>query len=203
LEARPVQSDGKSKPEFRSTFLTQLSRLASTTKEELAAQQQRYKDVYDAHVRVRNKDIEAGDLVFVRTFAEAPDSPKLLVPSAGPYVVEARNERIFRVRTPSGIVQVNSDRVTKSPRPEDLPENVRCREPDDESRRESDAEDVGNTQEYVVDRLVGHEIQDSRLYLKVRWYGYEAADDTWELWHRLPERLVERYLRQHPVERHG
>jgi hypothetical protein len=37
LEARPVQSDGKSKPEFRSTFLTQLSRLASKTKEELAA----------------------------------------------------------------------------------------------------------------------------------------------------------------------
>jgi hypothetical protein len=82
------------------------------------------------------------------------------------------------------------------PRPEALPENVRYREPDDESRRESDAEDVGDTQEYVVDRLVGHEMRNSQLYLKVRWYGYEAADDTWELWHQLPERLVERYLRQ-------
>jgi hypothetical protein len=195
LVARPIQSDGKSKPEFLSTFLTQLSRLASKTKEELAAQQQRYKDVYDAHVRVRNKDIEAGDLVFVRTFSEAPGSPKLLVPSTGPYVVEARNERIFRVRTPSGIVQVNSDRVTKSPRPEDLPENVGYRKPDDESGGESDAEDVGETQEY--------EMRNSQLYLKVRWYGYEAADDTWELWHQLPERLVERCLRQHRVERHG
>jgi hypothetical protein len=110
LEARPVQSDGKSKPEFRSTFLTQLSRLASTTKKELAAQQQCYKDVYDAHAWVRNKDIEAGDLVFVRTFAEAPGLPKLRFPSAGPYVVEACNERIFRVGAPLGIVQVYSDR---------------------------------------------------------------------------------------------
>jgi hypothetical protein len=120
--------------------------------------------------------------VFVRNFAEAPGSPKLLVPCADPYVVEARNERIFRERTPSGIVQVNSDRVTKSPRPEDLPENVRYREPDDESGSESDADDVGDTQDYVLDRLVGHEMRNSQLYLKVRWYGYEAADDTWELW---------------------
>jgi hypothetical protein len=198
LEARPVNPKGKTKAAFRVAFLRQLAALAQGTREKLSVQQERYKQVYDAHVRVRNQEIEAGDLVFVRTYADAPGSPKLLAPSSGPYVVRSRTDRMFKVETPSGIVHVNSDRVTKAPRPEDLPANVQYRQ--EESSSDSEVEDVGDTQEYVIDRLVGHEMRNSQLFLKVRWYGYTAADDTWELWSHLPERSVSRYMRKHRVE---
>jgi Integrase core domain len=88
METRPISASNLSKPEFRTTFLRKVQQLATTATESIRRQQQRYKDVYDAHVRERNRDIRPGDLVFVKTFSHQTDvSPKLLFPAAGPYVV--------------------------------------------------------------------------------------------------------------------
>jgi hypothetical protein len=65
-------------------------------------------------VRVKNANIASGDLVFVRTYADAVGSPKLLTPASGPYTVANRTERTFSFKTPSGPIPVNSDRVTKA-----------------------------------------------------------------------------------------
>ena len=37
---------------------------------------------------------------------------------------------------------------------------------------------VKDTDEYVVDQIVGHNITDTMWC--IRWAGYEASDDTWE-----------------------
>ena len=40
---------------------------------------------------------------------------------------------------------------------------------------------VKDTNEHVVDQIVGHNISDpSDTQCRVRWAGYEASDDTWE-----------------------
>ena len=39
---------------------------------------------------------------------------------------------------------------------------------------------VKDTDEYVVDRIVGHSISDPDTQCRVRWVGYEASGDTWE-----------------------
>ena len=40
---------------------------------------------------------------------------------------------------------------------------------------------VKDTDEYVVDQIVGHNISDpTDTKWRVRWAGYEASDETWE-----------------------
>lgn len=158
----------------------------------------------------------------MRTFDQPSGlSPKLLSPTAGPYAVLAKREDHsgFRVRTNAGDHWFNSDRVTKCPVPEDLPTDVKYveglrqelnnSESDSEvdlhaerelQREIEDLEDVGNTTEYVVDRLVGYGHDDKgELLFKVRWYACSKDEDTWEPWHALPDDMVQRYLRKHKV----
>jgi hypothetical protein len=162
--------------------------------------QARYKAVYDAHVRQRNAEIISGDLVLVKTFTDSGGlAPKLLSPTAGPYHVVARTEHSFKVRTAHRDVWVHSDRVTKAPTPEDLPDGVRyvsdSADTDDDSGQEP--EDIGDTTEFVVERLVSHEYRNGGgLYFKVRWFGYDPEEDTWELWDSLPEAMVMKYMRK-------
>jgi hypothetical protein len=119
LEARLVEShrSAATKPEFRVSFLNQIAALAGKAKETLTAQQLRYKRAFDAHVRVKNANIASRDLVFVRTYADAVGSPKLLIPASGPYIVANLAERTISIKTPSGLISVNSDRETKAPQP--------------------------------------------------------------------------------------
>jgi hypothetical protein len=162
METRPISAPHLSKPEFRTTFLRKVQQLATTATESIRRHQQRYKDVSDAHVRERNKDIRPGDLVFVKSFSHQTDvSPKLLFPAAGQYVVIKRDNRTMTVKTPSGPVRINCDRVTRAPAPEDLPSGVKYQSASD---TEDELEDVRETLEYVVERLVKHDYLDGRLY---------------------------------------
>jgi hypothetical protein len=68
-------------------------------------------------------------------------------------------------------------------------------EADDDSGQEM--EGVGDSTEFVVERLVSHEYRDGGdLYFKVRWIGYDPEDDTWDLWDSLPGAMVMRYMRK-------
>jgi hypothetical protein len=126
METRPISASHLSKPEFSTTFLRKVQQIATTATESIRRQQQRYKEVYDALLRERNRDICPGDLVFVKSFSHQTDiSPKLLFPASGPYVVINRDSRTMTVKTPSGPVRINCDRVTRAPAPEDLPSGVK------------------------------------------------------------------------------
>jgi Chromo (CHRromatin Organisation MOdifier) domain len=159
--------------------------------------------VYDTHVRQRNAEIVSGDLVLVKTFADSGGlAPKLLSPTAGPYHVVARTEHSFKVRTAQRDVWVDvwvhSDRITKALVPEHLPNGVRYVSDSDETGDDSgqEMEDVDDITEFVVERLVSQEYRNGGdFYFKVRWFGYDPEDDTWELWDSLPEAKVMRYMR--------
>ena len=69
---------------------------------------------------------------------------------------------------------------------EDLQEGV---------RNNSENEETGNT-EYKIDRVVDHDDQDSKLSLKVEWYGYKPEDATWEPIEQLPRSAVVTYFRR-------
>lgn len=188
------------KAEFRVSFLEQLELIGRTTRETLHQAQQRYKEVFDRHVRVRNADITAGDLVLLKTFEQpAGLSPKLLSPTSCPYaVLDVRHNR-FLIRTNVGDIWFNSSCVKKCTLPSDLPADVDYVEgalgseqgsptSEDEidlnaERQRSgaiDVEDVGDTTEYVVDRLVDYGHDDSgELLFKVRWYACGSDQDTW------------------------
>ena len=194
LEPAVTRKEG-TRAEIRASFLKHLQANAEATRETLRKAQARYKANHDRAVRQRNEKIEPGDEVFVKTYTDVVGSPKLVTPAAGPYKVCRRDDTTFTVSTPSGKHRVHSDRVVLAPAPADLPENVRYAE-SEVSSDEDEVADVSGVEEYVVERIVAHKLEGSQLYLKVRWYGYAASDDTWELAEGLPEDMVNRYARR-------
>ena len=55
-------------------------------------------------------------------------------------------------------------------------------------------EKVSGDTEYVIDRLVDHAYQEEKLVLKVKCYGYELKDATWEPIEQLPRSAVVTYF---------
>jgi Chromo (CHRromatin Organisation MOdifier) domain len=62
----------------------------------------------------------------------------------------------------------------------------------------NDPSPTGNDSlEFVIDKIVGlRKADDGTWSYKVRWYGYTAADDTWEPAYHLPGNMVRRYHRR-------
>jgi hypothetical protein len=141
-------------------------------------------------------EIQIGDMVFVRTFVAEPGrSPKLDFPASGPYAVVSRNEKTFVIKTSSGNQRVSSDRVTRAPAPTDLPAELQM----DVDTNEG-TEDVGLTDEIVVDRIVGHGVnEDGQYMVKTRWHGQDKSEDTWQEASDLPHHFVERYAKKKEI----
>jgi hypothetical protein len=65
----------------------------------------------------------------------------------------------------------------------------------------SDTRSIDHSHEYVMDRIVTHELADGSepsnpagtLLYRVRWYGFDPCDDTWEPISNLPRSHVLRY----------
>jgi Chromo (CHRromatin Organisation MOdifier) domain len=131
--------------------------------------------------------------VFVKTFVAEPGrSPTLDFRASCPYVVVSRNEKAFVIKTPSGTQRVSSDRVTQVPVPNDLAAEFQL----DVDTNES-ADDIGLTDEIVVDRIVAHGVNDDGQYMiKIRWHGQDKSKDTWQEASDLPRHFVERYARK-------
>jgi Integrase core domain/Chromo (CHRromatin Organisation MOdifier) domain len=188
-----VTPSSHTKALYRQKFLAECERLGHRVSETLTKSQERYKRTYDAHVRKRNAEIQIGDMVFVRTFVAQPGrSPKLDFPASGPYVVVSRNEKTFVIRTSRGNQRVSSDRITRAPAPTDLPAEFQMNVDTNE-----DTEDVGLTDEIVVDRIVGHGMnEDGQYMVKIRWHGQDKSEDTWQEASDLPPHFVERYAKK-------
>ena len=58
---------------------------------------------------------------------------------------------------------------------------------------------VGDKEEFMVEKIVDHEIRGRTTFYRVRWQGYDSIDDTWEpgpyMESKVPE-LINRYQRQ-------
>jgi hypothetical protein len=188
-----VPREGLPKAIYRQRFLAACEELGKAVKEKLSVAQERYKRAYDAHVRVRNQNIEIGDWVFLRTFITEPGrSPKLEFPAVGPYLVLARDDKTFVIRAGTGNRRVSSDRVTKAPVSQDLPDEFQF-----DAELEAAREDVGDPDEIVVDRLVDHGInEDGQHMVKIRWHGQDKSEDTWQEARDVPRHFIEKYAKK-------
>jgi hypothetical protein len=94
--------------------------------------------------------------VFVKTFVTEPGRcPKLEFPASGPFTVIGRDDKTFLVNTASGNQRFSSDRVTRAPAPQDLPLEFQL-----DSNTTGAPEDVGPTEETLVDRILAHGVND-------------------------------------------
>ena len=193
----------KSKAELRNDFLAKVAECSNMARENLAVQQKRYKRAYDAHVRVTTSDLSVGDWAYVRTYVAPRElSRKLIFPAVGPFVVTkvGPDRRTFRVNTADGEVTVAADRVRKCPWPQDLPEGMEFTkmELSNEAKKdEYDEESLGDMTEYVIDHIISHRRDSSgSMLLKIRWFGYDSREDTWEPIFNIPPELVRRYVKR-------
>ena len=120
----------------------------------------------------------------------------------GPFVVTkvGPDRRTFRVNTADGEVTVAADRVRKCPWPQDLPEGMEFTkmELSNEAKKdEYDEESLGDMTEYVIDHIISHRRDSSgSMLLKIRWFGYDSREDTWEPIFNIPPELVRRYVKR-------
>ena len=193
LENKPREEEVAPRSAKRE-FLERLKTLRERAGGNLHRAQVRYKRGYDRSVKESNRGLREGDEAYVR--AEAPQGEqhsKLDSLVQGPYQVESNDGRTMLLRIGGESVRVSSDRITRAPRSTlPTPEG----DSDDTPSTPVPTPAPDGTEEYVVERIVGHaeEPGGGRLY-RVRWYGYGEDEDTWEKEDGLPRQFIRRYWR--------
>ena len=101
----------------------------------------------------------------------------------------------------------NETTTTDGNNPEEQDSETQTNQEEEEINQPSEQQGDGSRQteepeEFVIDRIISHEQNndaehphaaiDETLY-RVRWYGYQAADDTWEPITHLPRSKVISY----------
>ena len=85
---------------------------------------------------------------------------------------------------------------------QDQPETVRSEaleqseDPQEGEASNSGREEEGTDVEYVIEKVIDHGYQDEELVLRVKWYGYDIKDATWEATEQLPRSAVVTYFRR-------
>lgn len=196
-------------------FLQHLRALRPLAAQQLRLAQQRYKRSYDAHVRPKNQKIPTGNWVYVRKEVyDVGVNPKLLDQVEGPYQVVDNDDHTLLLKMGDHLIRVSSDRITPAPTPRAppsddphlgnpmetargdaaLPPNEQPPGSEDTRLRDTSKED---DVEYVIDRIVGvRQESDGTHRYRVRWYGYNREDDTWEPEGNLPSPMVRSYNRR-------
>lgn len=155
-------------------------------------------------------------------------SRKLLPISEGPYRVQSATDTVVKVLQDGVTVSVSIDRVTKvpndpagvQPQGDDGPlptqDTVYDRGDGDDHEETTwetdygngDGQDMRNTtwveaddREFVIDKLVGHRRIPTGMQYRVRWYGYDPTEDTFEPAEHLPQPFIDRYWRAHSRSR--
>jgi hypothetical protein len=203
----PVNKE-RTKADYRNEFLSTVAKNSSLARERLATQQDRYKRAYDAHVRATTSNLAVGDWAYVRTYVAPRElSKKLIFPAVGPFEVTrvGSDRRTFKVHTSEGEVTVSADRVRKCPWPQDLPEGMQFANGPPTVEAESltgEEDDLGDLTEHVIDRIVSHR-RDSEgiMQLRIRWFGFDKNEDTWEPLLHIPAELVRRYIKRKRLDR--
>ena len=187
------ETDGNARA-IREVIRARLGNLIHNARRSLTLAQRRYKRIYDARVRPVNKDVQAGDWVFVD--GDTRTKYKLGTRAAGPYKVLTRRDGTPSLDIGGYPETVSSDHVTAAQGPpgdrRTLPQSVGV--PQDvvvpEGHQHTD-------KEFVWEAFVGHEVaDDGTLRLWTRWWGYHPEEDTLELASRFDLRKVHQYMRR-------
>jgi len=117
----PEETDGSPRA-VREGIRARLRNLIHKVRKSLTLAQRRYKRNYDARVRPVNKDVHAGDWVFVDGHARTKYD--LGTRAAGPYKVLSRGEGTFSLDIGGYPETVSSDHVTAAPGPPGDPQTL-------------------------------------------------------------------------------
>ena len=188
LQSKGTLNDG-SPPARKREFMAKLRRQIPAVVEALRKTQQRYKRNFDTNVSPRNKSVRIGDYVYMTNHHR---QHKLQSRAVGPYVVIDADDSTYVVDVGGEEVRVSSDHVTPAPRPTTTDTTPHPLLDGLDKPKASPPE----TDEYVIDRLIGIRRARGTYSAKVRWFDYGPKDDTWEPLDNLPRNLVIRYLRQ-------
>ena len=172
---------------MKADFVARLDRAIQKAYASLKNTQQRYKMDYDRSVRRSNRNIKAGDWVFLDNPEQDPG--KLEDHTTGPHRVLSNDGHTFTIDRGGQLERVSSDRVVASPapqqprgshvtpRPSALPEGVTL-----------------SQEEYVVDKITDDTVDDDgHRWFRVKYYGYR--EPSYEPEAALPAELVSQYLR--------
>jgi hypothetical protein len=144
-----------SKLHFRHQLLARAAKLCKSAWETMDTRLQRYKKIYDYHVRRRHGDLELGDSVLVRTHVIEPSrSPKLSFPVAGPYTVVKIEGPNVDIRTREEVRRVHLDRVIRCPM--DLPSGVEWAPQSAKSALSQPRPPTEADDQFVIERLISH-----------------------------------------------
>jgi hypothetical protein len=187
---------GTRKIRYRHELLERAARLCMSARETNERRLERYKRMYDHHVRSRHTDLHVGDQVLVRTYVLEPGrSSKLSFPVAGPYPVTRIDGVNVEIRTREGTERLHLDRVMKCP--VDLPSGIEWA-PMKEPAKPKLSLSTDAEAEFVIDRFVSHApaSDESCWLLRVRWAGFGPDEDTWESAEGLPPEMIQKYERR-------
>lgn len=160
----------------------------------LANTQSRYKRDLDRSVRASNKQLTAGDFVFIDNPEHQPG--KLEHHVQGPYKVISNDGHTFTIDRDGALEKINSDRITSAPRPTTAP---RADSQGFLSRKSLPSDVQLSGQQCVVDKLMGrHTDNDGHDWYHVKWYGYRER--TWEPAAALSAELASAYDRKRPKQ---
>jgi len=179
---------------IREVIRARLRNLIHKVRRSLTLEQRRYKRNYDARVKPVNKDVQAGDWVFVDGHARTKN--KLWTRAAGPCKVLARGEGTFSLDIGSYPETVSSDHVTAAPGPPGDPRTLlqNLGVPSDvvvpEGHQHTGKELVWEA--FVVQKVA----DDGTLRLWTRWRGYHPEEDTLEFLSRFDLRKAHQYMRR-------
>ena len=101
--------------------------------------------------------------------------------------MQQRSDRTFTIDRKCATEVINSDRVTKAPRPHNAPAFVS--EPGQLNK-------VTDGPEYTVQKILKHRVAagDDQLEFFIKWDDYE--DPSWTKRDHVPEELISRYFKR-------
>lgn len=170
-----------------------LRNLAFKVRKNLDLAQRRYKKGYDNRVQPAHQALRVGDWIYVDTHDK--DRKKLDQRVKGPYRILSRDDRTFTILDGVTLDRVSSDHVARAPTPAGETDSTSTLRGLQEPVVPSDHEDIGVS--FVWERFVGHDRdQDGELWVLVRWWGYDASEDTWEPAHKFDRAKVIQYCQR-------
>jgi hypothetical protein len=138
--------------------------------------------VTDIHERVRSnfmKDFntpvyQPGDKVWIRNSAKRTDSTNLDPLCTGPCEIVERicNSGRYKVSLPFGVEDMHMDNFKSYMAP---PDGIAI-----PCHYFKPREKVPEMDEYVVQKILDHKVENGIHLWKVRWKGYGPEEDTWE-----------------------
>ena len=172
----------------REDYIRRLEIAILKARDRLKKTQLSYKQDFDKRIRVSNRNILAGQYIYLDPRDGEKVHGKLGPIAEGPYRVLLNDKRTFVIQRGEVVERVNSDRVTYAPPPENAPPILRF-----EASTADILEKNIDGQTYLVDKLLEHSIHDDgSMHFLVKWIDY--PEPSWQPRSDIPEELISRYF---------